>query len=67
MPRPQFSIRTVLWLTLVVAAFLGGIVFEKERAKRNQPEELPPPIWHDDDLQVPPGPEFRLNSDRRPP
>ena len=31
MSHPQFSIRTVLWLTLVVAAFLGGICFEKER------------------------------------
>ena len=25
MSRPQFSIRTLLWLTLVVAAFLGGM------------------------------------------
>lgn len=25
MPRPQFSIRTLIWLTLVVAAFLGGM------------------------------------------
>ena len=31
MPRPQFSIRTLLWLTLVVAAFLGGMLFEKQR------------------------------------
>lgn len=23
--RPQFSIRTLLWLTLVVAAFFGGL------------------------------------------
>jgi hypothetical protein len=30
MPRPQFSIRTLLWLTLVVAAFLGGMLFERE-------------------------------------
>lgn len=34
MPRPQFSIRTLLWLTLVVAAFLGGIGFERERRRR---------------------------------
>lgn len=25
MPRPQFSIRTLFWLTLVVAAFFGGM------------------------------------------
>ena len=25
MPRPQFSIRTLMWLTLVVAVFFGGI------------------------------------------
>ena len=25
MPRAQFSIRTLLWLTLVAAVFLGGI------------------------------------------
>jgi hypothetical protein len=35
MLRPQFSIRTLLWLTLVVAAFLGGILFEKERYRRS--------------------------------
>lgn len=38
MPRPQFSVRTLLWLTLVVAAFLGGIAFEKERARREGEE-----------------------------
>lgn len=30
MPRPQFSIRTLLWLTLCVACFLGGMFFERE-------------------------------------
>ena len=29
MPRPQFSIRTLLWLTLVVAAFLGGAAWQR--------------------------------------
>jgi hypothetical protein len=29
MPRPQFSIRTLLWLTLVVAAFFGGMAVQK--------------------------------------
>jgi len=36
MRRPQFSIRTLLWLTLVVAAFLGGILFERERKRREE-------------------------------
>lgn len=36
MPRPQFSIRTLLWLTLVVAAFLGGMAFERERRSREE-------------------------------
>jgi hypothetical protein len=35
MLRPQFTIQTLLWLTLVVA-FLGGIGFERERARREQ-------------------------------
>lgn len=39
-PGPEFSIRTLLWLTLVVAAFLGGIVFEKERAKRKSTRRI---------------------------
>jgi hypothetical protein len=34
MPRPQFSIRTLLWLTLVVTAFFAGMLFEKERRRR---------------------------------
>ena len=34
MSRPQFTIRTLLWLTLVVAAFLGGMAIERERARR---------------------------------
>lgn len=31
MAGPQFSIRTVLRLMLVVAAILGGMLFERER------------------------------------
>jgi hypothetical protein len=38
MPRPQFSIRTLLWLTLVVAAFLGGMLFERKRLDREELE-----------------------------
>ena len=41
MPRPQVSIRTLLWLTLVVAAFLGGMLFERERVKRAQARVQP--------------------------
>ncbi len=31
----QFSIRTLLWLTLVVAAFLGGVLYELSRIKQS--------------------------------
>lgn len=44
MRRPQFSIRTLLWLTLVVAAFIGGMAVEQRieatrRADPNNPED----------------------------
>lgn len=29
MPRPQFSLRTMLWLTAVVAAFFGGAAWHQ--------------------------------------
>jgi hypothetical protein len=29
MPRPQFSLKSLLWLMAVVAAFLGGIAVHK--------------------------------------
>jgi hypothetical protein len=34
MPRAQYSLKTLLWLMAVVAAFLGGIKFEHERYRR---------------------------------
>ena len=34
MPRPQFSIRSLLWITLVVAAFLGGTAYGKRLERR---------------------------------
>ena len=43
MPRPQFSIRTLLWLTLVVGAFLGGIGYGEWRAEQRFNDE----IWVD--------------------
>jgi hypothetical protein len=36
MSPTQFSIQTLLWLTLVAAAFLGGIGFEREQARRER-------------------------------
>jgi hypothetical protein len=33
MPRPQFSIRTLLVAMLVVAAFFAGLRFERERRR----------------------------------
>jgi len=38
MPRPQFSLKTLLWLTLVVAAFLGGIACGEKLARRQYAE-----------------------------
>lgn len=32
MTRPQLVIRTLLWVTLVVAAFLGGIEYQRRMA-----------------------------------
>lgn len=37
MPHPQFSIRTLLWLTLVVAAFLGGMKLGAWREANQDP------------------------------
>lgn len=35
MPRPQFTLKTMLWLTLVVAAFFAGAGFERWYRTRN--------------------------------
>jgi hypothetical protein len=40
MPRPQFSIRTLLWLTLCIACFLGGIEYGKHLQRRWHHEEF---------------------------
>ena len=40
MPRPQFSIRTLLWLTLVFAAFLGGMQFEHSQERMRLDREF---------------------------
>jgi hypothetical protein len=50
MPCTQFSIRALLWLTLVVAAFLGGIKFgawrERQASTSDFTGELAPDqIW----------------------
>jgi hypothetical protein len=31
MPRPQFSLTSLLWLMAAVAAFAGGMALQKER------------------------------------
>ena len=38
MPRPQFSIRTLLWLMLVVAAFFAGMTVQRSLTSRQEPE-----------------------------
>jgi hypothetical protein len=31
MPRPQFTLKTMLWLTALVAAFFAGAIWEHQR------------------------------------
>ena len=38
MPRPQFTLRALLVAMLVVAAFFGGVRFERERRNREDDE-----------------------------
>ncbi|HXT58349.1 MAG TPA: hypothetical protein VN699_06935 [Pirellulales bacterium] len=58
MPRPQFSIRTLLWLTLVVAAFLGGTGFERDRLRREWARNG---IWLDLGASVADGGDFEVS------
>ena len=34
MPRPQFTLRALLVAMLIVAAFFGGVRYERERRRR---------------------------------
>jgi hypothetical protein len=34
MPRPQFALKTLFWLMLVVAAFFGGFELHRQAASR---------------------------------
>jgi hypothetical protein len=49
MKRPQFRLSTLLWVTLAVACWFGGIVFEQKlKAMRHPPEpslQVVPNIW----------------------
>lgn len=36
MPRPRFSLRTLLWLVALVAAFFGGAEWGKRRQATNE-------------------------------
>jgi hypothetical protein len=49
MSRPQFTLRALLIGMLVVAAFFGGIHFERERRRREGARHIPP------------APEFKLS------
>ena len=40
MPRPQLTVRSLLWAMLVVAAFFGGVRFERERRRREEEYRL---------------------------
>lgn len=43
MSRHQFSVRTLLWLTLVVAAFLGGMKLQSRLDRPSVVPQPPPP------------------------
>jgi hypothetical protein len=53
MRRPQFTIRALLVLMLVVAAFFGGIKFERERRIREEQASRAP-------VAVPSSPGFSI-------
>jgi len=57
MPRPQFSIRTLLWLTLVVAAFLGGMLFGRSQARKEFFESIMHISPYSPDRLLPPQPD----------
>jgi hypothetical protein len=42
MPRPQFTLRALLLAMLVVAAFFGGVRFERERRRRADAKNTEP-------------------------
>ena len=48
MRRPQFSLKTLLWLMLVVAAFLGGMELQKRIEQRRREAELDLPLVYPD-------------------
>ena len=52
MTRPQFALRSLLLAMLVVAAFCGGIQFERERQRRK-----------DEKLAI--QPEFKLSREAK--
>lgn len=53
MPRPQFILRALLVAMLVVAAFLGGIHFERERQKRGEKAVLEQAVVEIERLGIP--------------
>jgi hypothetical protein len=40
MPRPQFTLKTMLWVMAVAGAFLSGRFFGLEDVKRKEQERL---------------------------
>jgi hypothetical protein len=46
MPRPQFSLKTLLWLMAVVAAFLAGAAWSERRWAKEREMLLSSPFDH---------------------
>ena len=56
MRRPQFSLKTLLWLTTVLAAFLGGLLAGVKLESLRYDFELGPGVYlHDDGTPAAPG------------
>ena len=49
MVRPQFTLKTLLWLMAVVAAFLGGMEVQKKIEQRRRDAELDLPLVYPDE------------------
>jgi hypothetical protein len=55
MPRPQFTLRTLLVAMLVVAAFFGGMRLERELRTRAEQAVRVPAVVHPPDRPPAPG------------
>ena len=48
MRRPQFTLKTLLWLMAVISAFFGGMELQKHIEQRRRDAELDLPLIYPD-------------------